>query len=114
MRSKGLNPILTFNHITLPLWILSPPISFKKKFGQILLPSPLKEMPLHDPIENDSYWKSLRGWENSKTVEKFIEYVARMTLELRDLVDYWITITEPVSSIIGGGYISGLASRFLP
>jgi beta-glucosidase/6-phospho-beta-glucosidase/beta-galactosidase len=108
MRSKGLNPILTFNHITLPFWILSPPISFKKKFGQILLPSPLKEMPLHDPIENDSYWKSLRGWENSKTVEKFIEYVARMTLELRDLVDYWITITEPVSSIIGGGYISGL------
>jgi beta-glucosidase len=108
MHKKGLNPILTLNHITLPLWILSPPISFKKKFGQILLPSPLKEMPFCDPIKTDLFWKSLRGWENGDTVEKFVKYVERMTLEFRDLVDYWITITEPVSSIIGGGYISGL------
>ena len=29
--------------------------------------------------------------------------------ELKDLVDYWITINEPVASIIGVGYIAGLS-----
>jgi len=32
-----------------------------------------------------------------------------MVTELKDLVDYWITINEPVASIIGVGYIAGLS-----
>jgi beta-glucosidase/6-phospho-beta-glucosidase/beta-galactosidase len=28
--------------------------------------------------------------------------------ELKDLVDYWVTIGEPVASVIGAGYIAGL------
>jgi beta-glucosidase len=31
MRGMGLNPIVTLNHITLPLWVLTPPTEFKKK-----------------------------------------------------------------------------------
>ena len=108
MRDKGLIPIITLNHVTLPLWVLTPPTEFTKKIGQRILPSPLKDLPLADPPSTDPYWKSLRGWETHRTVEEFIKYVAKIVSELKDLIDYWITISEPVASIIGGGYIAGL------
>jgi hypothetical protein len=56
-----------------------------------------KRYPLGDPPSSDPYWKSLRGWENNETVEEFIKYVERIVLELKDQVDYWITIGEPVA-----------------
>jgi beta-galactosidase len=76
--------------------------------GQNLLPRPIKDLPLGDPLPSDPFWKSLRGWENDETVARFIRYTERIVLEFRELVDYWITIGEPMATIIGGGYISGL------
>lgn len=108
MRGSGLNPIVTLNHLTLPLWILTPPNSFRKKLVQRLLLSPLKDIPLADPPSQDLFWRSLRGWENYDTVREFVKFVSRVVKELKDLVDYWITIGEPVASIIGVGYIAGL------
>ena len=108
MRERGLTPVVTLNHLTLPLWVLTPPIEFTKKLGQRILPSPLKDLPLADPPSNDPYWKSLRGWETYRTVEEFIQFVSKVVTEFKDQVDYWITISEPVASVIGGGYISGL------
>jgi beta-glucosidase len=108
MRKRGLTPVISLNHVTLPLWALTPPKKFTKKMGQSLLPAPLKDLPLANPPPSDPYWKSLRGWENNETVKEFIEYTEKVVLELKELVDYWITLGEPVSSIIGGGYISGL------
>jgi beta-glucosidase/6-phospho-beta-glucosidase/beta-galactosidase len=108
MRERDLMPVISLNHTTLPLWVLTPPSNFTKRIGQNLLPPPLKDIPLGDPPSSDPYWKSLRGWENNETVEEFIKYVERVVLELKDQVDYWITIGEPVASIIGGGYIAGL------
>ena len=108
LRERGLIPVISLNHATLPLWVLTPPSQFTKKIGQNLLPHPLKDIPLGDPSSSDPYWKSLRGWENHETVYRFIKYVERIVLELKDQVDYWITIGEPVATIIGGGYIAGL------
>jgi beta-glucosidase/6-phospho-beta-glucosidase/beta-galactosidase len=108
MRERGLMPVISLNHATLPLWVLTPPSNFKKRIGQNLLPPPLKDIPLGDPPSSDPYWKSLKGWENNETVEEFTKYVERIVLELKDQIDYWITIGEPVASIIGGGYIAGL------
>jgi beta-glucosidase len=108
MRGKNLIPVVSLNHATLPLWVMTPPQEFLRRMGQSLLPHPLKDLPLADPPPSDPYWKSLRGWENHETVERFIRYVERIIVEFRDLVDYWITIGEPVATIIGGGYISGL------
>jgi beta-glucosidase len=108
MRERNLMPVVSLNHATLPLWVLTPPQEFLRRLGQNLLPHPLKDLPLADPLPSDPYWHSLRGWENHETVERFIRYVERIVLEFRDLVDYWITIGEPVATIIGGGYISGL------
>ncbi len=31
MRERGLTPVVTLNHLTLPLWVLTPPIEFTKK-----------------------------------------------------------------------------------
>jgi beta-glucosidase len=105
---KGLKPIITLNHLTLPLWVLTPPSRFAKKLGQGLLPSPLRDIPLADPISTDPFWKSLRGWENYETVKEFISFVGNIVQELKDQVDFWVTIGEPVASIIGLGYIAGL------
>jgi beta-glucosidase len=108
MVERGLRPVISLHHATLPLWVLTPPSTFTKKIGQNLLPPPLKDIPLANPLSSDPYWQSLRGWENTETVKEFIKYVERIVTELRDQVDYWITIGEPVASIIGGGYIAGL------
>jgi len=104
----GLTPVITLNHLTLPLWVLTPPTKFTKKIGQGILPSPLRDLPLADPPQSDPYWKSLRGWENEETVQEFAKYVAKIVEELRANVDYWVTISEPVAAVICAGYIAGL------
>ena len=106
---KGMIPIVTLNHITLPIWILTPPTEFKKRIFQFLLPSPYSDIPLSEPPSSDPYWKSFRGWENDKTIVEFAKYVSRIVQEFKNLVDYWITLSEPIS-LIGGGYISGIWS----
>ena len=87
---------------------MTPPSRFAKKIGQSLLPSPLRDIPLADPIASDPYWKSLRGWENYETVREFIRFVGNIVSELKNQVDFWVTIGEPVASTIGLGYIAGL------
>ena len=109
MRNSGLIPIVTLNHFTLPLWVLTPPVNITKNIIQQILPAPLRDAPIGEPQSADPYWNSLRGWENHRTVEEFIRFTERMVAELKDLVDYWITINEPVASIIGVGYIAGLS-----
>ena len=108
MVERGLTPVITLNHLTLPLWVLTPPAKFTKKIGQGILPSPLRDIPLADPPSTDPYWNSLRGWETEETVKEFTKYAEKVVKELRDQVDYWVTIGEPVASVIGGGYIAGL------
>jgi beta-glucosidase/6-phospho-beta-glucosidase/beta-galactosidase len=108
MRNKGLRPIITLNHLTLPLWISTPPSRFTRKLWQNLLPSPLKDLPLSDPVSNDPYWESLGGWENKETVEQFVQYISKVVSELKHEVDYWIPLGEPVASVAAGGYLSGL------
>jgi hypothetical protein len=76
---KGLKPIITINHLTLPLWVLTPPRIFAKKLGQGLVPSPLRDIPLADPVSTDPFWKSLRGWKNYETVKEYIIFVGFTT-----------------------------------
>jgi beta-glucosidase len=109
MRDKGLEPIVTLNHLTLPLWVLTPPVQFKKKIYQYLLPNPIRQLPLDDPPSSDPFWKSLRGWENEETIREFVKFVQKVVSEFKDLVDYWITISEPIASVIGGGYLAGIS-----
>ena len=96
MRSRGLTPIITLNHFTLPLWVSTPPMEFSRNLlANVILPPKMKHLPLVDPIAADPYWKSLKGWESHRTVDAFIKYVSKMVNEFKDIVDYWITLNEP-------------------
>ena len=88
-------------------WVLTP-AKFTRRIGQGILPSPFRDLPLADPPKSDPYWNSLRGWETKETVDEFTKYVQKVVEQLRDQVDHWVTIGEPVASVIGGGYIAGL------
>ena len=110
MKSKGLTPIVALHHLTLPEWVLTPPNKFRKKYYQYFVPSPIRDLPLKDPPNDDPYWKSLRGWESQETVDSFVKYVAKVVELLKGQVDYWITLGEPVASIVGGGYLAGIYS----
>jgi len=70
----------------------------------------LQNLGFHPKMNRpDPYWKSLRGWENEQTIAEFVKFTEKVVYELKDLVDYWITISEPVASIIGGGYLAGIS-----
>jgi beta-glucosidase len=108
MKENKLIPIVTLNHFTLPLWVLTPPTNYKKRLTQYFLPQPLKDLPLNDPPKADMFWESLRGWENPETVNTFVKFVKYVVAELKGYVDYWITLNEPVTFIVGGGYLAGI------
>lgn len=44
------------------------------RFGQRLLPSPLKDVPIGEAVSTDPYWKSFRGWENPETVNDLVGF----------------------------------------
>ncbi len=91
MHKRGLKPIATLNHLSLPKWVLTPPIT-----------------EITPTIEDQGFRDSLRGWENEETIEAFAEFVKVVVGTYMDSVDTWITLNEPVGSIIGTGYIAGV------
>jgi len=46
------------------------------------------------------------GWENKKVRKYFSRYTELIVNELGDLVDFWVTLNEPLT-IIGHGYLDG-------
>ena len=108
MRERNLTPVVALNHFTLPLWISTPPTKFIGKKFQKLLPQPYRSLPLGEPDPSDPYWQSMTGWESADTITMFVKYVERVVTELKDQVDHWITMTEPMGSIVGGGYLAGI------
>ena len=92
MRQRGMTPIATLNHLTLPKWVLTPPSG--------LSPEPV--MP------GDAFLSSLMGWENPTTVARFVAYVIAVTTQYKLKVNTWITFNEPVGSMIGVGYLGGV------
>lgn len=93
IREKGLIPIVTLNHLTLPKWVLTPPEA-----------SALFNL---GAVEDRAFLDSLRGWENPVTLKAFDVFVSALIPEFPE-VDYWITFNEPVGSIMGAGYIGGI------
>lgn len=93
LRQRGMTPVVTLSHLTLPAWVLTPPAN----------PIP----NLSDP----AYAGSLRGWENADTVTAFISFVRKVVTRLNvEGVRYWITLNEPAGSTVGVGYIAGIWS----
>ena len=50
LRSRGLTPIITLNHFTLPLWVSTPPMEFSRNLlANAILPPKMKHLPLVEP-----------------------------------------------------------------
>jgi len=45
MRERKLTPLVTLNHLTLPLWISTPPTNFERKKYQKFMPHPIRDLP---------------------------------------------------------------------
>ncbi len=92
MINRGLEPILTLNHMSLPAWVLTPP----------------EADSMYGARPDTGFGRSLRGWESPVTVKAFEHFVRAVVPHFRDVVRYWITLNEPVGSMIGAGYMGGV------
>ncbi len=55
---------------------------------------------------NPLWLKENNYWEKKEVVKKYSRYVEKVVSELGDLVDYWVTVNEPLM-MFGHGYWSG-------
>jgi beta-glucosidase/6-phospho-beta-glucosidase/beta-galactosidase len=92
MAERGLTPVPTLNHLTLPDWVLTPPFSGVVGGN-------------HDDAD---FQASLRGWETNETVNAFVDFVKKVVRAFRDEVTLWVTFNEPVGSLVGVGYLGGV------
>ncbi len=93
--ARQMTPVVTLNHLTLPEWILRPP---------------QESMPIFASDQDPDYLASKQGWLTHATVDAFVGYATLLARRYVDRVKYWITLNEPVASMIGVGYIGGLWS----
>jgi beta-glucosidase len=49
---------------------------------------------------------AIGGWNNPKTVDQFVKFAEAVAAELGDLVDYWLTLNEPLVYVYHG-WIAG-------
>lgn len=100
LAARSMTPVLTVNHMTLPVWALNPP-----KTRVLGAPS----LAGIDPADaNDPDFKaSMRGWENIEVVDEYVRLVKYLANRWKDKIRWWVTVNEPVGSMIGVGYIAG-------
>lgn len=90
MRAKGLEPLVTLNHYTMPLWV-------------------------HDgkACHQDPNGCTARGWMDESTITEIAKYAAFCAREFGDLVDVWATLNEPLALPLSG-YLQPGADRSNP
>lgn len=80
LRQHGLDPFVTVNHFTLPVWVHDP-----------ITARPLIQLGLPAPAA---------GWLSSQTAEEFEKYAAYVAWKYGDQVDNWATVNEPFSPVL--------------
>jgi beta-glucosidase/6-phospho-beta-glucosidase/beta-galactosidase len=90
LRSRGLEPMVTLNHFSLPLWIHDP-IAVRDAFASV--------DPFNGPVPS-GLTKS--GWMDPAIVPEFAKLAAYAGWRFGDLVDVWCTINEPVVILVSG------------
>ena len=112
MIARGIRPIVTLDHFTLPTWVLTPPAAnqcIPNVFAPItIIFGNLSGTLICHAAPDTGYGSSLKGWETTDTVDAFVAYVKRIVPELKSRVDYWLTVNEPVGSQVVVGYIAGI------
>lgn len=80
LRLRGLDPFVTVNHFTLPVWIHDP-----------ITARPLIQLGLPAPAA---------GWLSQGTAVEFEKYAAYLAWTYGDQVDNWATVNEPFSAVL--------------
>ena len=128
IKARHMEPVLTLHHMTLPHWVLTPSnvnqtlvqaaaksaattvlaLAALAAFGELAaLGLAAFKLPLAG--ESRAFLGSLRGWESAATVDRFIAYVRFVVSRLRhEGVKFWLTLNEPVGSLVGLGYLGGV------
>src|SRR5262249_56898253 len=84
LRHRHLEPMVTLNHFSLPLW-LHEPIAIRDAFASV--------NPLTGGVPPGL---QQAGWLDPAIVDEFPKFAAYAGWKFGDLVDLWCTITEPV------------------
>ncbi|MDY6996288.1 MAG: family 1 glycosylhydrolase [Actinomycetota bacterium] len=80
LRAHGLEPMVTVNHFTLPVWVHDPIAA--RPLAQLGLPAPAA------------------GWLSSGTPAEFEKYAAYLAWKYGDQVDNWVTLNEPFPPVL--------------
>ena len=95
LRAHGLEPLVTVNHFTLPVWINDPVTA--RPLIQLGLPAPAA------------------GWLSPGTPVEFEKFAAYVAWKYGDQVDDWATLNEPFSPILTEFFaIPGLVPAWPP
>lgn len=95
LAARGLEPVATINHFTLPLWLHNPREVHEKLRYYVVDPD------LEADIDRG-------GWLQRRTVVEFAKFSAYLAWKFGDRVRYWFTINEPM--IVALGFIRVLPS----
>ena len=90
LRRRGLEPMVTLNHFSLPLW-LHDPIEVRDAFAAV---NPLTGAVPPGIVHG--------GWLDPAIVDEFAKFAAYAGWKFGDLVDLWCTINEPVVILVSG------------
>ena len=80
LRAHGLEPFVTVNHFTLPVWVHDP-----------ITARPLIQLGLPAPAA---------GWLSPTTPVEFEKYAAYLAWKYGDQVDNWATLNEPFPPVL--------------
>lgn len=95
MRAAGVEPMLTVNHFTVPLWVHDPAAARAQSlFGGT-------------PT-------GAAGWVSADTVTEFEKYAAYLAWKFGPQVTDWVVLNEPVNSMLTSYYAIPLATNFPP
>jgi beta-glucosidase/6-phospho-beta-glucosidase/beta-galactosidase len=103
LRARRLEPVVTLNHFSLPLWIHEP-TTVRDAFTAV------------DPFAGGVPPGLTRaGWLDPAIVDEFAKLAAYAGATFGDLVDLWCTVNEPVVVLVSG-YINfpGIGGNFPP
>ena len=102
LRARGLEPVVTLNHFSLPLWVHDP-LRIRDAFQGV---GP--NMPVPSGLTR-------AGWLDPAIVDEFQKLAAYAGWKFGDLVDIWCTINEPVVILVSG-FINfpGIGANFPP
>jgi beta-glucosidase/6-phospho-beta-glucosidase/beta-galactosidase len=103
LRRRGLEPMVTLNHFSLPLW-LHDPIEVRDAFAPV------------DPLAGGvPAGLQLAGWLDAAIVGEFAKLAAYAGWKFGDLADLWCTINEPVVVLVSGFVNApGIGGNFPP